>query len=214
MKNKYKTSSEFFSYRQNAIRYANILHKRKYKKFKLKFEKSKDITNEGLYIIAFETERNKWNYTNKPYPTRYSGKIYINKENFAFVKVIENWETKLTHEEIEKYFKKRSSYKNLRNLKFLIQKEENICYYADNLGDGKYYATKYFNRSYTEKLDDTNQTDFSILEKNSQLYDYELKDVEDIDYEYNKLNQVLLNRVDYDKIFWTTFYKNHPKFIN
>ena len=212
--NKYKTSSEFFSYRQNAIRYANILHKRKYKKFKLKFEKSKDIANEGLYIIAFETERNKWNYTNRPYPTRYSGKIYINKENFAFVKVIENWETKLTHEEIEKYFKKRSSYKNLKKLKFLIQKEENICFYANNLGDGKYYATKYFKRSYTEKLDDTNQTDFSILERNSQLYDYELKNVEDIDYEYNKLNQVLLNRVDYDKIFWTTFYKNHPKFIN
>jgi hypothetical protein len=146
---KYKTSSQFFSYRQNAIRYSNILHKRKFKKFKLSFVKSGNIKDEGLYIISFQTERNKWNYTNRDYPTNYSGKVYIDKNSLAIIKVIENWETTLKQNEIEKILKGRKGFENI--IKTTI-KEENICYYSDILGNGKYYATKYFNRSYNETL--------------------------------------------------------------
>lgn len=110
----YRSVSQFHSFRENAIRYANILHKRKYKKFKLSFVKSDDPKDDGNYIIAFKTERDKWNYTNRPYPTEYSGRVYINKENFAIVKVLETWETNLNQEEIEKKFKGYKTYANAR----------------------------------------------------------------------------------------------------
>jgi hypothetical protein len=201
---KYKYSSQFFSYRQNAIRYANILHKRKYKKFKLNFVKSNEIEDEGLYIIAFETERNKWNYTNRPYPTKYSGRVFIDRESFAIVKVVENWETTLKAEEIENYFK---GYENYKNIIETTIKEENICYYSDILGNGKFYATRYFNRSYNQTLNNENKKENSVFELDSYLFDFELKNVEEIEYEFRKMEQTVLNRVEYDKTFWHSFYK-------
>ncbi len=202
---RYKLSSQFFSYRQNAIRYANILHKRKYKKFKLQFVKSDNSNDDGVYIISFETERNKWNYTNKGYPTKYSGRVYIDKESFAIVKVIENWETSLNKDEIEKYFEGYEDYKNIVETTI---KEENICYYTDILGNGKFYATRYFNRQYNETLNNKNKKENSVLERDSYLFDFELKNVEEIEYyEYNNKKENSLSRIGYDETFWDSFYK-------
>jgi len=204
----YKYSSQFFSYRQNAIRYANILHKRKYKKFKLNFVKSDNPIEDGLYIIAFQTARNKWNYTNKGYPTEYSGRVYIDKENFAIVKVIENWETSLNKVEIEKHFKGYEGYKDIVSTTI---KEENICYYSDIKNNGKFYATRYFNRSYNETLDKDNNKNYGVFERDSYLFDFELKNVEEIEYEWREKKQTVLNRVEYDKAFWNSFYKREIK---
>ncbi len=201
---RYKYSSQFFSYRQNAIRYANILHKRKYKKFKLNFVKSNNPTDEGNYIIAFQTERNKWNYTNKGYPTKYSGSVYINKENFAIIKVVENWETTLKKDEIEKYFK---GYENYKDIFETTIKEENICTYSQINDNGIYYATQYFNRRYSETLNKDNNKIYSVFERDSYLFDFELNDVENIEYEWREKKQTVLNRVKYDKDFWDLFYK-------
>ncbi|WP_282143806.1 erythromycin esterase family protein [Cellulophaga baltica] len=202
---KYKLSSQFFSYRQNAIRYANILDKRKYKKFELRFVKSNDSNDDGVYIIAFETTRNKWNYTNRGYPTKYSGRVYIDKENFAIVKVIENWETRLNKVEIEKYYK---GYENYKNIVQMTIKEENICDYTAILDTGKLYATRYFNRSYEEYTYNHGKTKNNVYERDSYLYDFELKNVEEIEYyENNNKKENSLNRVNYDKAFWDSFYK-------
>jgi erythromycin esterase-like protein len=201
---KYKYSSQFYSYRQNAIRYANILHKRKYKKFKLNFIKSDNYLNDNLYVIAFETERNKWNYTNRGYPTKYSGRVYINKDNFAIVKVVENWETILKTEELKKHFKGYVGYNNI--LQTTI-KEENSCYYSNVLDNGKYYATRYFNRRYNETLNTDNQKNYAVFESDSYLFDFELNNVENIEFEWRKKEQTVLNRVEYDKVFWDSFYK-------
>ncbi|WP_259367193.1 erythromycin esterase family protein [Cellulophaga baltica] len=202
---KYKLSSQFFSYRQNAIRYANILDKRKYKKFELRFVKSNDSNDDGVYIIAFKTTRNKWNYTNRGYPTKYSGRVYIDKENFAIIKVIENWETSLNKVEIEKYFK---GYENYKNIVQMTIKEENICDYTGILDTGKLYATRYFNRSYEEYTYNHGETKNNVYERDSYLYDFELKNVEEIEYyENNNKKENSLNRVNYDKAFWDSFYK-------
>ncbi|MFI8605172.1 erythromycin esterase family protein [Cellulophaga baltica] len=202
---KYKLSSQFFSYRQNAIRYANILDKRKYKKFELKFVKSNNSNDDGVYIIAFETTRNKWNYTNRGYPTKYSGRVYIDKENFAIIKVIENWETRLNKVEIEKHYK---GYENYKNIVQMTIKEENICDYTAILDTGKLYATRYFNRSYEEYTYNHGKTKNNVYERDSYLYDFELKNVEEIEYyENNNKKENSLNRVNYDKAFWDSFYK-------
>lgn len=201
----YQNSAQFFSYRQNAIRYANILHKRKYKKFKLNFVKSIKPEDEGLYIIAFQTERNKWNYTNRSYPTTYSGRVYIDREKFAIVKVVENWETTLNQEEITKYYTSYDSYKNVIQTTI---KEENVCTYEDIANNGKYFATEYYNSFYQEFLGNENQEQHLVKIRDSKLYDFELNDFEEIEYyQYNNKKENSLYRVEYDENFWDSFYK-------
>ena len=203
---RYLYSSQFFSFRQNAIRYASILHKRKYKNFKLNFVKSDNPIDKGQFIISFQTDRNKWNYTNKNYPTNYSGRVYVDKESFAITKVVENWETNLSKEDIKEYFIKGESYKNIDKT---IIKEENICYYSDILGDGKYYATNYFNRFINERLTKDNKIERIVFDRNSYLYDFNITEVEEIEYEFREMELTVLNRVEYDKTFWDSFYKRN-----
>ena len=166
--------------------------------------KSNNSEDDSLYIISFQTERNKWNYTNRGYPTEYSGRISIDKESFAIVKVVENWKTALRQDEIEKYFKGYESYNNIIQTTI---KEENICYYSDILDNGKYYATKYFNRSYNETLNKENKKENRVFERDSYLFDFELNNVEEIEYEFRKKKETVLNRVDYNDNFWNSFYK-------
>ncbi|MEH6659356.1 erythromycin esterase family protein [Leeuwenhoekiella marinoflava] len=209
----YKNSAQFFSYRQNAIRYANILHKRKYKKFNLAFVQSTEPEDEGLYIISFQTERNKWNYTNRGYPTSYSGRVYIKKGSFAIVKVVENWETKMNKEEIEKFTYKGNS--DSQNMISYTIKEENTCVYEDIENTGKYYATHYFNRTYKESKSNEGNTTYSIFQLNSKLFDFELNEVEEIEYyQYNNKKENSLFRVEYDNDFWNNFYNNKLSSLN
>lgn len=200
--NKVKYTNQIFPHREDPVRYSNILHKRKYKKFDLEFVSSGLAVDNGLYIIAFKTDRNRWNYTNRGYPTEYSGKIYIDKESFAIVKVEENWKTHLNAGEIEEYYKGKQEYKGEVGL---IIKEENIAYYNER-HDGKQYPSRYFNRSYREnELKDGKMVN-SIFEINSYLYDFEYDKVEEIEYEfYGNEKQTVLKRVDYDPGFWNNF---------
>ncbi|MEZ7494034.1 erythromycin esterase family protein [Leeuwenhoekiella aequorea] len=210
---KISTSSQFFSYRQNAVRYANILHKRKYKKFDLKFVTSTQAEDEGLYIIAFSTERDKWNYTNRSYPTKYSGKVYIKKESFAIVKVIENWETALDQEELDIYAKNNTQ---LRDKIAFLRKEENKCTYSDINNDGVYYATNFYNSRYLESVSKQNKSQNSIIEMDSYLFDFEINNPEEIEYyEYNNKKENSLYRISYSQSFWDTFYEEKlPLLLN
>ena len=196
------TTEQIWGFREDPIRYANILHKRKYKKFDLEFVSSGLPQDKGSYIIAFKTNRNKWNYTNRGYPTAYSGKVYIDKNNFAIVKVVETWETHLNEEEVEKYYSWRKDYRNQSNLTI---KEENIAIY-NNIINGKYYPSDYFRRSYSEGELKNGKKFNQVFEINSTLYDYKTEEVENIKYEYfGNEDQTLLNRVDYDPEFWSNF---------
>jgi len=195
-----KSVRQIFRFRQNPIRYSNILHRRKYKKFNLNFNKSSKPEDEGLYIISFSTDRNKWNYTNRGYPTTYSGKVYIDKVDFAIVKVVENWETTLNEEEIKKNYR-LNSYKNKNQLIF---KEEYRANFAKD-SDQKYYATNYFQRQFIETKDSENLRDNIVIELKSSIFDLEKENLEVISYDHYEENEVLLNRVEFNESFWSTF---------
>lgn len=204
--NKYQTSSQFFGFRENPVQYSNILHKRKYKKFELKYVTSEEKDSENWYIIEFSTQRNKWSYTNKTYPTKYLGRVYIDKENFAILKVVENWETSLSRDEIKKYFKHEES---MRNISQATSKQENTVEFTQVNNDGKYYATKYFTRTIVEKITDSNQFENSLSEISSMAFDFEIEDVELLEYEHRARNNTILNRVLYDENYWSDFnYRN------
>ncbi|SHL80433.1 erythromycin esterase family protein [Myroides odoratimimus] len=204
-----KNTDHIFRGRENPIQYSNILHKRKYKKFKLSFIESKDPNDSNLYVIAFETEREGWNYTNKADPSKYSGRIYINQDNYAIVKVVETWESSLDADYLKSKYKHNS---NIERIALRTAKEENISVFKDLLNNGKYYATNFFYRSFSdetyhngEKHNFTNSTD-------SHLFDLKTNDVEFIEYEFKNKSKTLLDRVSYNDGFWNNFYKENPQY--
>ena len=207
--NAYKNTRQIFNFREDPIRYSNILHKRKYKKFDLEFVSSGLAEDKGNYIIAFETSRDKWNYTNRGYPTSYSGKVYIDKTSFAIVKVVENWETYLDEQEVEKHYSYRRDYQKEKSL---LIKEENIAYY-NKVYNGKHYPSRYFRREFKEGEYKNGKRVNNVFEIESYLYNYKFEDVEEIKYEhFGEEEQTLLNRVDYDPEFWNDFESNKLKF--
>ena len=215
----YKHAGQFFSYRQNAIRYSSILHKKKYKNFNLNFVKSNDSSQEHLYIISFEGKKNQWKFTNKNYPTKYSGLVYIDKESFAIVKVIENWETTLNEKEIKNHLSNTDISRQFQGFNYaddlieLTIKEENICYYSNILDSRKFYATKYYNSSYNQTLNKEGERETNIYVRDSDLFDFELKNVEEIEYhEFNEKKENSLRRVSYDENFWSSFYQRQRRY--
>ena len=132
--------------------------------------------------------------------------MYIDKENFAILKVVENWETSLSRDEINKYFKHEES---MRNISQATSKQENTVEFTQVNNDGKYYATKYFTRTIIEKITDSNQFENSLSEISSMAFDFEIEDVELLEYEHRAKNNTELNRVLYDEKFWDDFiYRN------
>jgi len=183
-------------FRQNALRYSNIVNRRKYRKFDLEFVKSKNPEDAGLYVIAFKTNRSKWNYTNRAYPTTYSGKVYVDRENYAIVKVIENWETTLSKEDIiaHNFNDTRLQYKG--KLEEVKVKEESTCSIFLEYRTNK---DKQYNYMYSE---------------DSSLFDIETDDVEVIDYDYYNNDETVLRRVKYDESFWESFNNQLYEYLN
>lgn len=76
----------------NPVKNAAFLNKRKFVKFDFILEEVKEYNKSEVYIIRFSTSRNHSTFTKRTYLSNYSGHIYIEKEDYAIVKIIENWE--------------------------------------------------------------------------------------------------------------------------
>lgn len=191
--------------RENAIQYCNILHKRKFKKFDVQYEIFKDIKEkENFYIISFNVDRDKWNYTNRAYPTSYSGKIFIEKKSFAILKIIQNWETTLDSKEIEKY--KFWLGENIINNNYseIKLKEEIINTYSKQT-ESKYFANTIFKRIYCETIDKNGIKENSLHESSSCFFDVNTTTVEEISHRKNNI----LNKLKYNSNFWKSFDKGN-----
>src|SRR5690606_26169340 len=174
--------------------YANILHKRKYKKFKLNYSQSTEKDSENWYIIEFETDRNKWSYTNRGFPTKYSGRVYVDKQTFAIVRVVENWKTALNQNEIKTYFKHSEGLKNVFQITL---KEENEVHFS-SIDNSVYYATEYFGRTISEKITDKGAFENDVSEIHSKAFNFITDAVEEIAYPHQVKENVELNRVSYN----------------
>jgi hypothetical protein len=65
---------------------------RKFKKFDLQLEEVKTINGDEVYVIGFQSSRKHSTFTRRVYLSHYSGKLYINKKDFAVLKLYEQWE--------------------------------------------------------------------------------------------------------------------------
>ncbi|MFD2517604.1 erythromycin esterase family protein [Salinimicrobium flavum] len=194
----YSTRMDIF--RGNPIQFSSLLHKRKYKKFDLEFITSGKPENEGLYVIKFSTDKTRFGFTNYWFPSTYSGEIYINKKDFAVVKMMEKWESTLPEEKMEDYKYWHGEYTG--DLKWT---QDRVITYSQQ-SDGKYYASSFFERNYHDKFDMQGEFRNSIYEKNFLLYDYRFENLEVLVREDWKKNAAL-DRVEYDEQFWSSFEK-------
>ncbi len=187
-------------FRENPVQFSSLLHKRKYKKFNLEFIASEKIEAEGLYVIKFSTDKTRFGFTNYWFPSNYSGEIYINKKDFAVVKMVEKWESTLPEEKMEDYKYWHGKYTG--ELKWT---QDRVSVYAQQQ-DGKYYARSFFERNYHEKLNMNGEFMNSIYEKNFLLFNYTADDIEILDRDNWKKNK-LLDGIPNDASFWTSFSK-------
>lgn len=206
--NSIKSTGHLRGFDANAFRFCGITHKRRYQKYDMEFLKSKNIEDEGRYIIGFRADRNKWNYTRRSYPTSYYGKIYIDKEDFAVVKIVQNWETTLMEDEIEKY-KAWLGGETVEGAKEIRIREERVHNYG-KMEDSKYYAINYNGRKHIELTAfDYEKTNYSY-EYDSKFFNIETDEVEEIEYKFFLKDGHRLNRVDVNEDFWSTFNKRDP----
>lgn len=196
----YNSLKQLRSFREDAIQFASILHKRRYKKFDLEFVTTSNSEYDDLYIIKFKTNRKSFGYINRWYPAAYSGEIYINKEDYAIVKVVQNWESTIKEEQIPKYYHWLGRFKE--ELKYKV---EYISEYQKHT-DGKYYASRYFNRHYSEETTLNDEFFNAMYEEESFLYNYSTENVEAFEFSLRPITKdTNLNGVPYNPEFWENF---------
>ncbi len=194
----YENALRLPGFREDPIKFASVLHKRKYKKFNLEFVQSGKPEDQELYIIRYSTNKTRFGYTNRWFPTSYSGIVYINKKDRAIVKVVQNWDVQIPEEDVEKVKYWLGEFKDVYR-----GKSETSSLYEKHQ-DGKYYPSEYFIRSYSEKTNMEGDFVNHTFEGHSYLSNFTDEDLHVITWE-NRLDNSLLNRVEYDETFWNSF---------
>jgi len=116
------------------IKYAPFLEKRKFKKFIFQIEETKMYNNEEVFVINFSSPRNHSTFTRRVFLSDYSGYLYVNKKDFAIVKIFENWSVTEFPEQFREGF-------NLKNSlsKYTSKEYKNESMLTDFTKIGEYY---------------------------------------------------------------------------
>lgn len=116
------------------IKYAPFLKKGKFKKFIFQIEETKIYNNEEVFVIHFSSPRNHSTFTRRVFLSDYSGYLYVNKKDFAIVKIFENWSVTEFPEQFREGF-------NLKNSlsKYTSKEYKNESMLTDFTKIGEYY---------------------------------------------------------------------------
>ena len=182
----------------NPIMYSRFLENKKLKKFKFTQNENEVYENKAVYVIEFSIDRDHFNYTNRSLFTNYSGAIYVNKEDFAIVKIIENWETKENQEEINQEFELYGWDK--KYIKKELLNESITTYY--NKVNNIYYLTKTEIIQSGKILDNQNNSKLFEIEFNSLWSDFNNLNPTSIQF---KDEQNTFQSKSYNKQFWETY---------
>lgn len=116
------------------IKYAPFLEKRKFKKFIFQIEETKMYNNEEVFVINFSSPRNHSTFTRRVFLSDYSGYLYVNKKDFAIVKIFENWSVT----EFPEHFREGFNLKNSLS-KYTSKEYKNESMLTDFTKIGEYY---------------------------------------------------------------------------
>lgn len=173
-----------------------ISHKRKLKKFTFIKEKEEVYHGKDIYIIRFSTDRNHFNYTNKSYFSEFSGFLYINKEDFSIVKIIENWNVTDYPDDLKSYYE---NFSDKFTFNKIIKASLESNYRLDK--NGKYYLEKTIYKTTGELFEENKPLEFEKT-LNSFWYNINSENVTEISF---KSEDDEFNNVKYNKKFWSTY---------
>lgn len=168
----------------NPIMYAQFLNKRKLKKFEFKILNKGTYNNKEVFVIEFSTNRNHFSYTHRGFLSNYSGTLYINTDDYAIVKLIENWEVTefpedkmhlLSEQYNNKFFKKvftyetkETNYNVSNNLYYLTFSKDNVTGNYFDANNKSYLFTNEF-KSYWSNFNDVNPKEISLKQEQNSL---------------------------------------------
>ncbi len=169
---------------QNPIMYAQFLNKRKLKKYEFKILNKGTYNNKEVFVIEFSTNRNHFSYTHRGFLSKYSGTLYINTDDYAIVKLIENWEVTefpedrmllLSEEFNNKFFKKifnyetkETNYNLSNNLYYLTYSKDNITGNYFDANNKSYLFTNEF-KSFWSNFNDINPKEITFKQEQNSL---------------------------------------------
>lgn len=177
------------------IKYAPFLKKGKFKKFIFQIEETKIYNNEEVFVIHFSSPRNHSTFTRRVFLSDYSGYLYVNKKDFAIVKIFENWSVT----EFPEHFREGFNLKNLLS-KYTSKEYKNESMLTDFTKIGEFYfiiqSTSVLSGNvYNDKTD---SEEFEIT-AHSNWKDFNIQNPKLIK---NKDEEHLFEKVKYNVDFW------------
>lgn len=180
------------------IKYAPFLKKGKFKKFIFQIEETKMYNNEEVFVINFSSPRNHSTYTRRVFLSDYSGYLYVNKKDFAIVKIFENWSVT----EFPEHFREGFNLKNSLS-KYTSKEYKNESILTDFTKIGEYYfITKSKSILSGNVYNNTSDKDEFEIIVNSNWKDFNIQNPIQIK---NKEEEHSFEKVKYNAGFWNDF---------
>ncbi|WP_196886573.1 erythromycin esterase family protein [Aureivirga sp. CE67] len=175
---------------------SKVLKKSRLKKYSLKLENDTLIDNKETYKITFKTDRKSSKYTEKWIPCDFYGNLYINKKDYAIVRVEYFWKTIDPEPNI------------------LLDQNEYLSYFLDTEQaiitfkkvNDKYVMDKKIVKGIYMYLDKENVLHPKDHVTKIAFYDYEFENVTKIKYlNMKRGDEINLKKIKYNKEFWDKF---------
>ena len=196
-------SEFFYVYGGNPIVFGKYLNEKKFKKFVFKEDDEIIYNNKAVYVIHFSTLRDQYSYTHRRFLCDFSGTLYINKEDYAIVKVMERWDVKKYESSGDKEFEL------LGWPEKYIQKESALEITETDFikVDGFYCINEVKNKIYGTIVDKDNRTHPFQIIVNSFWNNFNVLQPEKFTY---KQEQTSFEKTPFNKTFWDTY--EFPKY--
>lgn len=180
------------------IKYAPFLKKGKFKKFIFQIEETKMYNNEEVFVINFSSPRNHSTYTRRVFLSDYSGYLYVNKKDFAIVKIFENWSVTEFPEHFREGFNLKNSLSKYTSKEY---KNESILTDFTKI-DEYYFITKSKSILSGNVYNNTSDKDEFEIIVNSNWKDFNIQNPIQIK---NKEEEHSFEKVKYNAGFWNDF---------
>lgn len=178
------------------IQYAPFLKNRKFKKFDLILEEIISIDGEEVYVISFSISRNHSTYTRRVFLSNYSGYLYINKNDYAVLKITENWEVTEFPESFSEGYPLTGDYSKYTKKEYA--NESTVTEFTKI--NGLYYITHVINLIEGRIQDIQNNSLPFEIKTVSRWYNFKLADPIKI-----KNEEHSFEKVKYNKTLWNNF---------
>lgn len=202
IKNGYEPKNwrEFYGLNNNPIRRAAFLKFRKYHKFNFTLDKVTTYNDKEVYVILFSSRKNHFNYTERVLLSDFYGVLYINKDDYAIVKVIENWKYLNTELEPIHGLNLTGDYENYKEERKFMSERIETDFKKIN---GLYFLSHSLITIKGKVIDAKNQKSLQYT-TNVDSYWSEFNTIDPIKLKFKQEHNVF-KKIKYNKTFWDNY---------